>query len=576
MSKSVQKTSADILPFTQSGELLRNMMDYAAVGMALVSPQEHILYANPALCAILGYDQDDVRDLRLPDIAPTDPLSSASIDFERLRAGKIENCRSECEYRRKDGSLTWVLLSASILRGESTGDPLHLILQLTDIDKQKCAEAALTYSESRWNNALEAAGQGVWDHDIRTDKMFYSPMWRLMRGYTPEENVDDAQEAWISRVHPDDRERILNIVDKQDKGEDGYDSIEYRERRKDGEYIWIYSRGRPVEWAPDGSAIRTVGTDTDVTARKEMEARLAEEKERLRVTLQSIGEGVISTDAHARIIFMNEIAEKMTGWREEQAVGKKIGEVFHSTLDPDAKNVVDVCSVLECLNSGEISRPDEYSLMTGRNGIGCYVRESASPVRTTDGAIIGAVMVFQDTTNRRKLQQELVYSATHDSLTRLPNREAFDQKFEAISADAAKHGGQHALCLIDLDHFKHVNDNGGHAAGDAILKEVANRVKSVCRHRDFAARIGGDEFAVILEDCALADAERISQKIVDIISDLRLEWSETIYRIGASIGIATVSGQTINPDSLYRSADAACYQAKAKGRNCVVIHQDQD
>lgn len=568
MEKPNQLDNAQAQQFSDSGGDFRSVMDHAPVGMALVNDNQQIIYANKSFLDMLAYSVSDLMKLTLDEISPADKLSRAWLQFERLQAGKIDFLQDECQWARKDGTLIWVAVSASVQNGTKGR---QIIIQLTDIEQQKRAENALAYKESRWNYALEAAGQGVWDHDIRADKMFCSRMWRVMRGYGPDDDLDTSVEALLERIHPDDRKRIQDTVGKQDSGEEGYDTLEYREMHKDGHYIWIYSRGRPIEWAADGSAIRTVGTDTDVTRQKLIEAQLAAEKERLRVTLQSLGEGVISTDAQARIIFMNDIAVQMTGWQAEDAIGQDIKLVFRSKLHTEDGGMEQFDSVAQCLKTGEICRPEEYSRMSSQTGTRLYIRESAAPVRAEDGTMIGAVMVFQDTTVRRKLQEELTYSATHDSLTRLPNRMAFDAKLQLMSGNTVSSARQHVLCLIDLDHFKLVNDEGGHSAGDALLKDVANHLRAHCRHFDFASRIGGDEFAVILEDCSTNDALVIAQKMVDSISGQKFQWGNTSFKIGASIGIAPLISGECNEDVVYRQADAACYEAKAKGRNCVVV-----
>lgn len=565
MADAQRTTDPKVLQFTQSGELLRNVMDHAAVGMALLGAGERLLYANKSLRDILGYNAEELADLRLDDLAPSDLTSVAAVQFARLRAGKIADFKAECQYARKDGTLIWVLLSASAMQN-SAGRPWQIILQLSDIDRQKSAEAELTYSENRWNFALEGARQGVWDHDIRRDKMFYSRMWRRMRGYADDEMVDDSQEAWISRLHPDDRERILSVIKKQDAGEDGFDTIEYRERHQNGHYVWILSRGKPVEWDENGTPLRTVGTDSDITALKSAEARLADEKERLRVTLQSIGDGVISTDAEGRIRFINQVAAGITGWSPEEATGVQITEVFDTTLDEASD--VSINPVAECLDTGTVWRPNRDCLLTSKNGATVHVRESAAPVVSETGETTGAVIVFRDTTESRKMERELAYSAAHDSLTALPNRATFEKKLDAAIASARDEKRVHALCLIDLDQFKPVNDKWGHAAGDALLKHVAASIDQSCRQNDFAARIGGDEFALILTDCETEAAGNVAQLVVDAIRAIRFDWNGETISVGASIGLTSIQG-VLDADTLYHHADTACYAAKASGRNCV-------
>lgn len=566
-SLPVESTAVD--PF-------RDVLDRSAVALAVIGPENDLSYANPALAKLLGYSTHDLTGLSAKRIAPANQTSAAFVAFQRLIARKTDVFNQTYQCAREDGTLIWVVAQATLQR-DSAKAPARIILQLTEIDELKSAEEDLVYREQRWSNALMASGQGVWDHDIRANTTFHNVTWHTMRGYAPGEGIVQGPEEWIARIHPDDRERIQNRRVKQERGEDGFDTLEYRERRQDGSYAWIFSRGRPIEWSEDGEPIRTVGTDTDITERKQIEAQLAAEKERLRVTLQSIGEGVISTDAQARINFINRIAEKMTGWTQENAIGRPVSEVFHSFREDAEDDSEEVQAVKVCLESGEIYRPEFHSRTTNREGTTQYVRETAAPVRDSNGAIIGAVMVIQDATLRRKMQQELAYTATHDSLTRLPNRMAFETRLSEMLEKTAgvKNGVVNSLCLIDLDHFKQVNDNGGHLAGDALLKDVANKMKSCCRHHDFAARIGGDEFVLILEDCKAEDAVEIANKIIEAVSSIRFAWNGEVHRIGASIGITEITpdNAALGPDVHYKRADDACYAAKEQGRNRVSIHR---
>ncbi len=177
------------------------------------------------------------------------------------------------------GEKKWLSTSKVPLR-----DDRHQVIGIVgvsrNITERKRADEALAESESRWNFALEGAGQGVWDHDLKRGKAFYSRMWRQMRGFSLDEEIDGSREAWLARVHPDDRKRLLEQTDRQNSGELSQNSFEYRERHRDGHYIWILSRGRAVEWMPDGGVARIIGTDTDITSLKLAEARAAEEKER--------------------------------------------------------------------------------------------------------------------------------------------------------------------------------------------------------------------------------------------------------------------------------------------------------
>lgn len=562
-----EKQDGQLLRFDQSGALLRKVMESAAVGMTLVGADGRMIYANRAYEAMTGYDPDELLGKVTGELVFDEDRQNLALRFAQLMRGEVEELRLECRTKCKDGSAVWGLVSSSLLRSEQTGDPLYAIVQVINIDRQKRAEEALAQSESRWNYALEAAGQGVWDHDIRTDDMFYSRMWRTMRGIPQGEYVDPAQDAWLSRVHPDDVPRILATVQKQDAGEDGYDTLEYRERHRDGHWVWILSRGKPVEWDDTGQPIRTLGTDTDITRLKNAETQLAEEKERLRVTLESIGDGVISTDAEAKIVFMNPIAEQMTGWLEADAIGRPIGEVFVACCADTGTTAPS--AVARCLESGLATQIGTDVLLLGDAGHERPIRGTAAAVRTEDGHLIGTVLVFQDTTEARDLHRKLEYSATHDALTDLPNRAAFETALAEVRQQGAAEQRSHALCYIDLDLFKAVNDSAGHAAGDALLKQVALLIRKTCRQHDFAARIGGDEFVVLLADCSKDAAQRVGAKIVAAIADMRFAWEGRVFEIGASIGVAEVLAGSAH--DVLAEADAACYRAKGAGRGRVIV-----
>lgn len=545
--------------------LLAAAVGSTGVGLALLGEGGTIAYVNEALTEAVGRTAESLCGTRIGDLAHPECTSDAAHRLEELHMGVASAYRGECRLRHADGRPIWVLVVARPMRcGEG---PAMVVLQATNIDAQKRAELALPFSASRWAFALDAARQGVWEHDRRSGRMFYSPMWRTMRGMAPDEEVDGSQSAWLARMHPDDVPRILATVDRQDRGEDGFDTLEYRERHRDGRWIWILSRGRPVEWDGHGTPIRTLGTDTDITQFKQVEAELAKEKELLKVTLESIGEGVISTDAERRITFVNPMAERLTGWPLAEALGRPVEEVCR--LLGTLRHPIDAC-----LTSGTLFFADEDAVLVSRLGLKRDIRSSAAPLSTPDGRPIGAVLVFQDVSVARALQRQLAHSATHDALTTLPNRAAFDTALAAVVAQAATERRHHALCFIDLDHFKPVNDGAGHAAGDALLRQVADQIAANCRPQDFSARIGGDEFAVLLSDCSVSAARRIATRIANAIGSIRFESNGIVYHLGASVGVAPIGGADLDTEEIRRRADEACYRAKAAGRRKVVVWGD--
>ena len=561
-ANTASKTSVPRL--TQSASLLARVLDHAAIGTAIAGMDGTILYANRALVTLLGRSVDGRS---LLELVHADDNAAGKQRLAMLLRGEAQSYRGEHRFVHADGSPLWVMVAISALAAEGE-QPACLVAQVTDIELQKKAEEALAYSESRWNFALEGAGQGVWDHDIVNDVMFYSRMWRLMRGMAPDAVVDGDQEKWLDRVHPDDRQKVRDNVHRQDSGDASFDALEYRERKADGSYVWILSRGKPVEWDAQGHPVRTLGTDTDITRLKTIELELAAEKEMLRVTLDSIADGMMSADAQGRVMFMNPAAEQLTGLTAQQAIGRDVRDVFQ--LRDGASGAVQECPVALCLASERIAQIDDDMLLVGHDGNARDIRCTAAPLRMPDGALGGAVLVFQDVTESRTMQRQLAHTATHDDLTGLPNRAAFERALNGGIARARDGRHRHCLLYVDLDRFKPVNDTAGHAAGDALLKQVAQTLRGVCRSHDVPARIGGDEFAVLLNDCSPENGKLVADKIVRAIASLAFLWAGRTYRIGASVGFTEIAATPASPLGFMGEADAACYAAKARGRGVAV------
>jgi diguanylate cyclase (GGDEF)-like protein/PAS domain S-box-containing protein len=572
-ARTTKTAASPLVRFERIGSMLARIVDNAAFGMVVADMGGALVYANRAFRDMLGHDVANGGTLGILDLVHDDDSAAAQLRLQRLMRGEADEYRGEHRFRHADGNALWVMVAASVLHADADHAPQYLVVQVTNIELQKRAEEALAFSENRWNFALESARQGVWDHDIRGDTMFYSRMWRIMRGMPPDEQVPrDHQSEWIKRIHPDDVAHVLANMDKQDQGDEDFDALEYRERKRDGSYVWILSRGKPIEWDEDGKPVRTLGTDTDITRLKTIELELAAEKERLRVTLDSIADGMISTDESGHVVFMNPAAEMLTGFRSREALGREVRDIF--ALRDGATGEKQDCPVAICLATDEPAHLDDDMILVGQTGAERDIRCTASPVKMPGGKLAGAVLVFQDVTQSRAMQRQLTHSANHDELTALPNRAAFDRALNGAIATARDGQHQHCLLYIDLDRFKPVNDTAGHAAGDALLRQVADTIRGSCRSHDMAARIGGDEFAVLLQDCPGDSGKAVADKIVRAIGALIFGWAGRTYRIGASVGMTIIDAAPASPLGFMGEADAACYAAKARGRGLAVVFRD--
>lgn len=311
-----------------------------------------------------------------------------------------------------------------------------------------------------------------------------------------------------------------------------------------------------------------------LTNLSEKEQELYSEKERLEVTLMSIGDGVITTDKDGLVTYLNPVAENLTGWSNHAAQGfhiEKVFKIYHETTMEAAEN-----PALKSMATQKITLLANHTVLLNRAGEQISIEDSGAPIVNKSGDIIGAVLVFHDATEARQLRKRLTWQAQHDALTQLANRQAFEIKLDdLISTNLNSTESKHCLIYIDLDQFKIVNDTVGHAAGDELLKQIATILQKQIRDSDLLARIGGDEFAIVLENCSTAKAEQIAEKVRQAVQNHRFAWNDRIFDIGTSIGIAQMKG-IINKANVMSQADVACYIAKEQGRNRVHIFKEDD
>lgn len=551
----------------ESEERFRRAVDEAAVGIFTVEVDGRIVQSNPAFAGMLGYERDEVEGRYIQDFSLPEEIAAGSEIRAGANRGDYEQISFQKRYRRKDGSTFWVEVSASSIRDRVTG-AVVMVSQAQDIDARKKAEQELAEMRDRWDFALASAGQGFWDFNLDAGKLTYSTTWTSMLGYRPGE-MDGNEALWLSLIHPDDRKSVEQMDRDHQAGVLASFEQEYRMRHKQGHWMWVMDRGKVIERDETGKVRRMIGTLTDISERKATEENLestahmlAQEKERLRVTLESIGDAVICTNAEGRISFMNPVAERLTGIYATEGVGRPLESVYRTGTDGPAASAS---------ARGDGSAAWHGSVLERRDGAKLAIREVRSPILATDQSVEGNVIVFQDFTEMRRLQRELEHAAVHDDLTGLMNRLGFLDTLESLRRRSLFDGSQHQILYIDLDRFKHVNDTAGHAAGDAILKLVAGAIRDSVRSGDLVARLGGDEFGVILPSCPQSVARLAAYAVVERIVALELTWQGKAFKIGASVGAATLDKASASIDDVIADADAACYAAKSQGGASVAI-----
>ena len=396
-----------------------------------------------------------------------------------------------------------------------------------------------------------------------------SPSIELMLGYSQD---DVYRKPWADLFATQDDHRKF-----MDELENSFGSLQNHEARLQhqlGHDVWITLNAHRREDS-QGQHEGFEGIARDTTDARKAKEFLFQEKELWRVTLESIVDGVITTDIEGKVRFLNPIAEKMTGWNNDHAHGKPLSSVMQ-LLDESGEEPVKI-PMQEWLEDGRQTRlSDPAMLIRHGGGAEAAIELSGSPIQDSRERIIGSVMVFHDVTKLRALAMQLTYQATHDSLTGLINRVEFDARVDQAIHSANQHEKQHSLFYIDLDQFKIVNDTCGHPTGDELLKQVTRLLRGCLREADVLARLGGDEFGVLLLGCPLNKAEDIAEKLRKAVEDFRFRTDSSEFRVGVSIGVVPIVDSNTPLTELMKSVDSACYVAKELGRNRVHVSRPDD
>ena len=373
-------------------------------------------------------------------------------------------------------------------------------------------------------------------------------------------------------VKPAYRALFRKTITQRLAGESAPRRLEIQLINGDEQGLWVEAQSSLIEFR-GSRAILTIARD--VSHRKNLEVSLSRSKRQAQYTLESISEGVITTDNQGHIDYMNRAAESMVGANRDDAVGHKTGELFSLIDDADRRSLGD--PVERCLSIRRRVNMGRRALLVSKDGEHEHsVEISASPIQGPSNSISGTVVVFHDVGEIRGLTQQMSYQATHDALTGLINRREFERRLQEAMDSAHAEEAVHILCYMDLDRFKAVNDSCGHIAGDNMLREVSSLIKEQVRDSDFVGRLGGDEFGTLLMGCPIDKAQQIAADICHAVADYRFVWKDKIFNIGISVGLVQISHASGTLQDVVSAADSACYVAKQSGRGQVHVYSARD
>ena len=426
-------------------------------------------------------------------------------------------------------------------------------------DARRAVARKLAASERRFRESMEHSAIGMLIANLDGDWIYTNIALQTMLGYSAEEframppGGPSEPEEWNSSTGR--WRRLLS-------GEVSSYDVERRYRHKDGSWIWTHVAVSMVK--EEGAEPYLIAQIESLQARRRAEEKLAEERERLRITLSSIDDAVVTTDAQMRITYVNAAAEAMLGLSMSTAQGRSVSEVMLLTDPVTSKAAANLIG--QSAIHGKVFRRESACILHRPDGSLSFILDVVSPVLDAARLVTGMVIVLRDASTEVNRSQELTHRANHDALTGLYNRAAFEQKLIEIFSRAHLLNRSVALLAIDLDRFKAVNDSAGHAAGDAVLSKVAEVCRGKVRSSDIVARLGGDEFAIVLDNCSPDRVQLISTDLLQALNPLTVEWHGVTHAVGASIGVALLTQEMADHREWVAAADQACYGAKRGGR----------
>jgi diguanylate cyclase (GGDEF)-like protein/PAS domain S-box-containing protein len=588
--------------------LYRIMLESSQTGTFLLDTTGVIQECNPAAAALSGHTREELVGSPLEMVLDHSSVSTFRSQLQLQIASKSGQSSFDGKIQRAGEEPLWMTVSIASV-SDPQGLPSQLVVQLQDIHTMKRRQDRLVAEHSKLRflnnlsrrvlesesiqalNVLIVSDLSVYFDDQQVSYLKWNDRVGFIRQLTiaPGGQVLDNERPQPIKLPNTDLRKLRNLELVQHATPPaqagsaiptGKISLSVPVTNGNALTGAIYFESETArDWSEyDLDLLRAIADMMSVAARdassrldrEDAFKSLNEQRERVEITLRSISDAVITTNTEGQIESMNPPAVALCGVELNQCLGKSLFNVYRVVRGEaglHVPNVVERC--LQEANTIEDSSLDLYLLQP--SGKRVPINHSASPILDPEGAVTGAVLVCRDVTETRLLARELSHRAAHDPLTELPNREEFDRRAEMALQEAQAGVSRHALIAIDLDHFKPVNDAAGHAAGDALLRKVAQVGRAVLREADTLARVGGDEFSVLLRNCGQERAMEIAQSLVKAIGEIRFEWGSQVFAIGASAGVAMMSSDTTSLSTLLDTVDAACYSAKRKGRGRVEL-----
>ena len=540
----------------ESEHRFRAIFDYAGVGITMrtADRNHHWTQVNDQFCQLLGYTREELLGLSTADITPLDELESAVKDNERLQRGEVANYVREKQVVRKDGRRIWVSLAVAALP-DADGRPRDLIAVYQDITERKHAGQA----QAQLAAIVESSNDAIISRTLDRKILTWNTAAERLFGWTAVEAIGQSVSLFIPPERADESNRNQTLV-QADQPVPAYDTVR---RTKDGRRIDVSLTHSPIK-NERGETVSVALIFRDIGGRKRAEQAHAQ----LAAIVENSNDAIISRSPDGRFVSWNKGAERMFGYTAAEAIGQPITLI----LPPEERK--DVARKVETTRRGET--PDPYETRrVAKDGRVIDVVASVSPIRNAAGEVAAVSIIFHDITERKQAQEQIAFLSQYDTLTGLPNRILFRDRLELAIARAKRQRELVGIMLFNLDRFKQVNEGLGLEAGDELLRQVAARLKETLREVDTIARLGSDEFAILVEGMPTsADVTAVAEKLIEEFAiPFQVKGTEVVAV--PSIGITIHPNGTDNSQVLLEHAEIAMERVKREGGGGYRLYDDE-
>ncbi len=544
--------------FKESEEKYRKIFEAETTAITVFEADTlRYIDANEAALKLYGYTRDEFIGLTVTESSAEPEATRDTI--KKIINGKISHIPRRLK-RRKDGSVFPAELTSSVFNFK---DKKIVCCVARDLSTEEQQARALKESEQRFRSFAENSSAEIFIKDVEGRYIMVNRYMTDLLNLREEEMLGRTAAQLYSpeiaaRVEAHDKE----VLEKRE-------TIirEAVEDWPDRKRIFLSVRFPMFDAL--GRIIGIGGLNQEISELAEARRALQESERRFKDFAETAADYFWETDSEDRFIYLSERFQQVRGVPPEQVLGKTRREAFGEALE-DAADGEHAAAVRE-------QKPFTVELARRRpDGTIVRLQSTGKPVLDHNGRFRGYRGSTRDITDAHVLSEELTYQANHDALTGLLNRRAFEDRLNRVLEAVRKEGSEHVMCYLDLDQFKVINDTCGHDAGDELLRQLCVQLKAKVRKRDTLARLGGDEFGVLMEHCALDQADRVADALRQTITDFRFAWEGREFRIGASIGMAAINASSDSIAAVMSAADAACYVAKDQGRNRVHVSREND